>query len=305
MEVVFACYWQFSKCISIYLLFTHFVFQSKKKNALSQAWCCRTHKEWFQSLSLSLNTDIRSVLSIDHSPERRCYYCDWKSLIGASLLLVSLVIFDIFSYSQHFNSHKDWATTLVLVTVHTWHRWAMEWASSPQTTSPATRSLFLEAHLSRSRAPLPLPLLLLPHRSCSVQTNLRYSCSPKNDQTWEDKVIAWWLTWSDSMLNRCHCLYNVSSQVCREFQRGNCARGETDCRFAHPSDSPMIDTTDNTVTVCMDYIKSRCSREKCKYFHPPAHLQAKIKSGQQQVNHTAVAAQAAAAAMVRAHPPDF
>ncbi|XP_038576509.1 muscleblind-like protein 2a isoform X2 [Micropterus salmoides] len=86
-------------------------------------------------------------------------------------------------------------------------------------------------------------------------------------------------------------------EVCREFLRGNCARGETDCRFAHPSDSPMIDTTDNTVTVCMDYIKSRCSREKCKYFHPPAHLQAKIKSSQQQVNHTAVAAQAAAAAM--------
>ncbi|XP_070831452.1 muscleblind-like protein 2a isoform X5 [Chaetodon auriga] len=85
-------------------------------------------------------------------------------------------------------------------------------------------------------------------------------------------------------------------EVCREFQRGSCARGETDCRFAHPSDSPMIDTTDNTVTVCMDYIKSRCSREKCKYFHPPAHLQAKIKSSQQQVNQTAVAAQAAAMA---------
>ncbi|KAE8299280.1 Muscleblind-like protein 2a Tmbnl2a [Larimichthys crocea] len=83
-------------------------------------------------------------------------------------------------------------------------------------------------------------------------------------------------------------------EVCREFQRGSCARGETDCRFAHPSDSPMIDATDNTVTVCMDYIKSRCSREKCKYFHPPAHLQAKIKSSQQQVNQTAVAAQAAA-----------
>lgn len=88
-------------------------------------------------------------------------------------------------------------------------------------------------------------------------------------------------------------------QVCREFQRGNCARGETDCRFAHPSDSPMIDTTDNTVTVCMDYIKSRCSREKCKYFHPPAHLQAKIKSSQQQASQTAITAQAAAAAVVR------
>ncbi|XP_042600860.1 muscleblind-like protein 2 isoform X1 [Cyprinus carpio] len=88
-------------------------------------------------------------------------------------------------------------------------------------------------------------------------------------------------------------------EVCREFQRGNCARGETDCRFAHPSDSPMIDTSDNTVTVCMDYIKSRCSREKCKYFHPPAHLQAKIKAAQHQANQTAVAAQAAAAAMTQ------
>uniref|UniRef100_A0A2K5ILN8 C3H1-type domain-containing protein n=1 Tax=Colobus angolensis palliatus TaxID=336983 RepID=A0A2K5ILN8_COLAP len=71
-------------------------------------------------------------------------------------------------------------------------------------------------------------------------------------------------------------------EVCREFQRGNCARGETDCRFAHPADSTMIDTSDNTVTVCMDYIKGRCMREKCKYFHPPAHLQAKIKAAQHQ-----------------------
>uniref|UniRef100_A0A8C5NHG9 Muscleblind-like protein 2a n=1 Tax=Gouania willdenowi TaxID=441366 RepID=A0A8C5NHG9_GOUWI len=95
-------------------------------------------------------------------------------------------------------------------------------------------------------------------------------------------------------------------EVCREFQRGNCARGETDCRFAHPSDSPMIDTTDNTVTVCMDYMKSRCSREKCKYFHPPAHLQAKIKSSQQQqVTQTGVAAQATAAAMMSSIPRTY
>ncbi|XP_031647091.1 muscleblind-like protein 1 [Oncorhynchus kisutch] len=79
-------------------------------------------------------------------------------------------------------------------------------------------------------------------------------------------------------------------EVCREYQRGNCTRGENDCRFAHPSDSTMIDTNDNTVTVCMDYIKGRCSREKCKYFHPPAHLQAKIKAGQHQVNQAAAAA---------------
>ncbi|XP_028323169.1 muscleblind-like protein 2a isoform X5 [Gouania willdenowi] len=88
-------------------------------------------------------------------------------------------------------------------------------------------------------------------------------------------------------------------EVCREFQRGNCARGETDCRFAHPSDSPMIDTSDNTVTVCMDYIKSRCSREKCKYFHPPAHLQAKIKAAQHQANQSAAMTQSTAKAMKR------
>ncbi|CDQ80349.1 unnamed protein product [Oncorhynchus mykiss] len=79
-------------------------------------------------------------------------------------------------------------------------------------------------------------------------------------------------------------------QVCREYQRGNCSRGENDCRFSHPSDSTMIDTNDNTVTVCMDYIKGRCSREKCKYFHPPAHLQAKIKAAQHQVNQATAAA---------------
>ncbi|XP_055059499.1 muscleblind-like protein 1 isoform X15 [Paramisgurnus dabryanus] len=79
-------------------------------------------------------------------------------------------------------------------------------------------------------------------------------------------------------------------EVCREYQRGNCSRGETDCRFAHPADSTMIDPGDNTVTVCMDYIKGRCSRDKCKYFHPPAHLQAKIKATQHQVNQATAAA---------------
>ncbi|KAM8839767.1 muscleblind-like protein 1 isoform X3 [Synchiropus splendidus] len=79
-------------------------------------------------------------------------------------------------------------------------------------------------------------------------------------------------------------------EVCREYQRGNCSRGEDECRFAHPADSTMIETNDNTVTVCMDYIKGRCSREKCKYFHPPAHQQAKIKAAQHQVNQATAAA---------------
>ncbi|XP_046732659.1 muscleblind-like protein 1 isoform X3 [Silurus meridionalis] len=89
-------------------------------------------------------------------------------------------------------------------------------------------------------------------------------------------------------------------EVCREYQRGNCSRGETDCRFAHPSDSTMIDSSENTVTVCMDYIKGRCSRDKCKYFHPPAHLQAKIKAAQHQVNQaTATAAMTAVKSLKR------
>lgn len=76
-------------------------------------------------------------------------------------------------------------------------------------------------------------------------------------------------------------------QVCREYQRGSCSRGETECKFAHPDEHITVDTTDNTVTVCMDHVKGRCSREKCKYFHPPLHLQAKIKAAQQQGNNMA------------------
>ncbi|EPY78866.1 muscleblind-like protein 3 isoform 2 [Camelus ferus] len=81
-------------------------------------------------------------------------------------------------------------------------------------------------------------------------------------------------------------------EVCREFQRGNCTRGENDCRYAHPTDVSMIEASDNTVTICMDYIKGRCSREKCKYFHPPAHLQAKLKAAHHQMNHSAATAMA-------------
>nr|XP_020727833.1 muscleblind-like protein 3 isoform X5 [Odocoileus virginianus texanus] len=82
-------------------------------------------------------------------------------------------------------------------------------------------------------------------------------------------------------------------EVCREFQRGNCTRGENDCRYAHPTDVSMIEASDNTVTICMDYIKGRCSREKCRYFHPPAHLQAKLKAAHyqmSQMNHSAATA---------------
>ncbi|KAG7278071.1 hypothetical protein CRUP_029016 [Coryphaenoides rupestris] len=86
-------------------------------------------------------------------------------------------------------------------------------------------------------------------------------------------------------------------EVCREFQRGNCTRGENDCRYAHPVEAGMVDCSENSVIVCMDYIKGRCSRDKCKYFHPPAHLQARIKAAQHQAGQNAAAAAAAAASM--------
>ena len=35
----------------------------------------------------------------------------------------------------------------------------------------------------------------------------------------------------------------------------------------------MIDESDNTVIVCMDFVKGKCHRDnKCKYYHPEAHL---------------------------------
>ncbi|XP_047210018.1 muscleblind-like protein 3 isoform X1 [Girardinichthys multiradiatus] len=92
-------------------------------------------------------------------------------------------------------------------------------------------------------------------------------------------------------------------EVCREFQRGNCTRGESDCRYAHPLEAGMVDCSENSVIVCMDYIKGRCSRDKCKYFHPPAHLQARIKASQHQASqNTAPAPLALAPGAVHSLP---
>nr|XP_045606981.1 muscleblind-like protein 3 isoform X4 [Procambarus clarkii] len=77
-------------------------------------------------------------------------------------------------------------------------------------------------------------------------------------------------------------------EVCREFQRGACKRPEQECRFAHPPDH--VSTTDEgTVTVCMDAIKSRCSRDPCRYFHPPPHLQAQLRASQGRAAQQSVA----------------
>jgi len=93
--------------------------------------------------------------------------------------------------------------------------------------------------------------------------------------------------WSEVSLDQCS---RWPCQVCREFQRGNCTRGESDCRYAHPMEAGMVDCSENSVIVCMDYIKGRCSRDKCKYFHPPAHLQARIKASQHQASQNTASA---------------
>ncbi|CAH0389376.1 unnamed protein product [Bemisia tabaci] len=64
-------------------------------------------------------------------------------------------------------------------------------------------------------------------------------------------------------------------EVCREWQRGACQRGE--CRYAHPREGVTL-LPDNTVTVCMDAVNSRCSRQPCRYYHPPTHLLVILKA---------------------------
>nr|KAF7439523.1 hypothetical protein H0235_001914 [Vespula pensylvanica] len=73
------------------------------------------------------------------------------------------------------------------------------------------------------------------------------------------------------------------ARVCREFQRGACKRGETECRFAHPLETVQANE-DGSVTVCMDAVKGRCNRDPCRYFHPPLHLQAHIKAAQSRAS---------------------
>ncbi len=51
----------------------------------------------------------------------------------------------------------------------------------------------------------------------------------------------------------------------------------------------------NVVTVCVDFIKGKCSRETCKYFHPPEHLVNHLKKLKLQNNAAASAAAAVAA----------
>lgn len=96
-------------------------------------------------------------------------------------------------------------------------------------------------------------------------------------------------------------------QICREHQRGNCKRQEFDCRYAHVPEHVHVDA-DGLVTVCMDFLKGGgggtragasgrgCTRDQCRYFHPPSHLQAQLKARSVPIVPSTVTAAAAAAA---------
>ncbi|XP_072021800.1 uncharacterized protein [Amphiura filiformis] len=94
-------------------------------------------------------------------------------------------------------------------------------------------------------------------------------------------------------------------EACREYQRGTCKRTDTECKYAHPSKSVTVEN--GRVTACFDSLKGRCTRENCKYLHPPPHLKTQLEINgrnnlaaqkmlqniqSQQLMHTAAAAAA-------------
>jgi len=60
-----------------------------------------------------------------------------------------------------------------------------------------------------------------------------------------------------------------------------CPHDDSVCPFAHPPPA-IIPGRDGYVTVCMDYMKGECQRVSCRYFHPPPHLQARVKAAQRK-----------------------
>ncbi|XP_069474504.1 muscleblind-like protein 1 isoform X7 [Ambystoma mexicanum] len=67
----------------------------------------------------------------------------------------------------------------------------------------------------------------------------------------------------------------LTLEVCREFQRGTCSRPDSECKFAHPAKSCQVEN--GRVIACFDSLKGRCSRENCKYLHPPPHLKTQLE----------------------------
>ncbi|KII63439.1 Muscleblind-like protein 3 [Thelohanellus kitauei] len=64
-------------------------------------------------------------------------------------------------------------------------------------------------------------------------------------------------------------------EVCREYLRNECNRNPDDCKFAHPPSICKIN--DGRVITCFDSLKGRCTRERCKYYHPPKNIRKQIQ----------------------------
>ncbi|XP_028405509.1 muscleblind-like protein 3 isoform X2 [Dendronephthya gigantea] len=67
-------------------------------------------------------------------------------------------------------------------------------------------------------------------------------------------------------------------EVCNDYVNGVCSSNESQCSAAHPPLELLRDRNQKRITVCMDFVKGRCQRESCRYFHPPSHLQGKLKT---------------------------
>lgn len=74
------------------------------------------------------------------------------------------------------------------------------------------------------------------------------------------------------------------------------------CPYAHPQTHCPLDA-DGLVTVCVDYVKGKCARDSCKYFHPPDHLVAQLKAVKAQ--SAAAAAQVLSANALQYTPSTF
>lgn len=184
------------------------------------------------------------------------------------------------SFSPSLRLHSQWRPPWQRVpvwhSVHTWATWAQAWAWC-LSCCPVLPCWFLGVPPAWQPWPTAPP-----HKNICAQTSWRYATCVQLLcwYVWPQYVERWMLISAPA----------DPRQVCREFQRGNCTRGESDCRYAHPLEAGMVDCSENSVIVCMDYIKGRCSRDKCKYFHPPAHLQARIKAAQHQASQNTASA---------------
>ena len=97
-------------------------------------------------------------------------------------------------------------------------------------------------------------------------------------------------------VNNCHLLFIPEHyfllQVCTDYLENACTHLENDCPLAHPP--PLIvPDHEGFVTVCMDFMKGTCQRHACRYFHPPPHLQAKVKAAQMRPGQIPVSLAAA------------